>query len=105
MVKGKEKSEKFDVSIDMRNTYQKDYCMRIVGAPPGSVEATIPKPIIEKEARRIGISIEEFVNTYRVNWAYNSFIGFHGSFIYDEELKKKWEKKRMEIDGKNGDKK
>lgn len=47
--------------------------MRIVG--PGSLEATIPHAIVEREARKHKLSIEEFIKLYQVEYRFNDFDG------------------------------
>lgn len=55
------------------DAYIKSYKMRLVG--PGSLEATIPRAIVEREARRYKLSIEEFIKLYQVEYLFNDFGG------------------------------
>ena len=57
----------------VEHAYTKSYKMRMVG--PGSLEATIPSVIVEREARRHGLSIEEFIQLYKLEWLFNDFGG------------------------------
>lgn len=47
--------------------------MRLVG--PGSLEATIPRAIVGREARKCGLSIEKFIKLYRVEYLFDNFDG------------------------------
>ncbi len=57
----------------VEDAYSKIYKMRMVG--PGSLEATIPRTIVEREARRYRLSIEEFIKAYQVEYLFNDFGG------------------------------
>ena len=80
-----------EITIDKRrviadiveDAYAKSYKMRFVG--PGSVEATLPKPIVEREARRLGLTVEEFIEQYQVEYLYNDFGGAFIRFKKVEE--------------------
>lgn len=57
----------------IKDAYIKSYRMRMVG--PGSLEATIPRAIVEREARKYELPIEEFIKAYQVQYLYNDFGG------------------------------
>lgn len=57
----------------VEDAYSKAYKMRMVS--PGSFEATIPRAIVEREARRCRLPIEEFVKVYQVEYLFNDFSG------------------------------
>ena len=57
----------------VEDAYSKSYKMRMVG--PGSLEATIPRAIVEREARKCKLSIEEFIKVYQVEYLFNDFGG------------------------------
>lgn len=57
----------------IKDAYIKSYRMRMVG--PGSLEATIPRAIVEREARKYELPIEEFIKVYQVQYLYNDFGG------------------------------
>lgn len=57
----------------LADAYTKAYKMRLVG--PGSLEATIPRAIVEREARRYSLSVEEFIQVYRVEYLFDDFGG------------------------------
>ena len=71
----------------VEDAYTKTYKMRIVG--PGSLESTIPRAIVEREARRCKLSIEEFIKVYQVEYLFDDFGGaflrFKGQPSEDEE--------------------
>jgi len=65
---------KHDIIAELvKHAYTKTYKMRLVG--PGSVEATIPGAIVEREAKRHGLSVEEFIKVYRVEYLFGDFSG------------------------------
>ena len=57
----------------IQDAYIKSYKVRMVG--PGSLEATIPRAIVEREARRHNLSIEEFIKVYQLEYLFNDFGG------------------------------
>jgi len=57
----------------VEDAYTKTYKMRIVG--PGSLESTIPRAIVEREARKFKLSVEEFVKLFQVEYLFNDFGG------------------------------
>lgn len=46
----------------------------MVGAG-SSLEATIPRAIVEREARRFKLSVEAFIKLFQVEYLYNDFGG------------------------------
>lgn len=76
------------------DAYTKTYKMRMVG--PGSLEATIPHVIVEREARGYGLSVPEFIKLYQVEYRFNdfggAFLGFKRQTDEDEGAPKAEEK-------------
>jgi len=74
----------------VEDAYSKACKMRMVG--PGSLEATIPRAIVEREARRYKLSIEELIKLYQVEYLFNdfggAFIRFRRQPSEDEEVLK-----------------
>lgn len=58
----------------VEDAYTKTYRMRLVGAG-SSVEATIPRAIVEREARKFKLSVEEFIKLFQVEYRFNDFGG------------------------------
>jgi len=58
----------------IEDAYVKSYKMRAVGAG-SSLEATIPRAIVEREARKHNLSVEEFIELYRVEYLFDDFGG------------------------------
>jgi len=50
-----------------------------------SVETTVPRKVIEREARKRGLSLDEFIEEYRAVWYANQFDGLHLTFVEKEE--------------------
>lgn len=74
MIKQNSSISKRDIIAEIvEDAYTKSYKMRMVG--PGSLEATIPRAIVEREARRYGLPIEEFIKLYKVQDLFNDFGG------------------------------
>ena len=68
------KLSKRDIIAEIvEDAYSKAYKMRLVG--PGSLEATIPRAIVEREARKYRLSIEEFIKVFQVEYLFNDFGG------------------------------
>lgn len=56
------------------DAYIRSYKMRAVGAG-SSLEATLPRAIVEREARKHKLSVKEFIDLYRVEYLFNDFGG------------------------------
>ena len=71
------------IVFDTRNIYMKRYKVRKAGG--SSFEATIPPGAYEREARRRGLTPEEFMERYAAVWHYDSFDGLYLTFEPFEE--------------------
>lgn len=76
-------SENF--ALDDKKVIVKKYKLRTAGARGATIEITLPKAAVEREARRLGISEEQAAERLVGVWRYNNFRGLHLDF----ELKKK----------------
>jgi len=77
------------IEIDDKNVIIKIYSIRPTGKDGASIETTIPKEVFEREARRLGLSVEEALKKLVAVWRYNSFRGLHLSFQLREVGEKK----------------
>lgn len=66
------------------DTYQKVYKMRRVGDEGQNVVVSVPPEVIEREARRQGLTTKDFVEKFRVVAEFNGFEGVHYSFLPNE---------------------
>lgn len=71
--------------IDLNDAYEYPYTMRVVG---GSVGTCIPKNLVERKARQLGITVEEFIKDYEVVMMCNSFKKVDGAFIFRKKKEK-----------------
>ncbi len=62
--------EKTEKKISKNKTYEKTYKMRQVG---GGIRMSIPKPVVKRKAKELGISIEEFLEKYRIIALFDDF--------------------------------
>jgi len=63
-----------------RDTYQKVYKMRRVGDEGQNTVVSIPPEVIEKEARKQGMTVTEFTEQFCIVAEFNSFEGIHYTF-------------------------
>lgn len=73
------------IKIDDKKVIMKKYKLRRAGAQRASIEITLPKEIVEREARRLGISEKKAAEKLLGVWKYNNFHGAHLSFEPLEE--------------------
>jgi len=59
--------------------------IRATGANGKSFEVTVPREVVLREARRLGIPPTEAARKLRAVWRYNDFQGLHMELIYDEK--------------------
>jgi len=70
------------INIDLKNSLKRKYKFRFAKPPDKNVvEVTIPKEVLEREARKRGISLEDFVRKYEAEWNFNSFHGLYLTFV------------------------
>jgi len=73
------------IQIDDRDVIMKKYRLRRAGAQRATIEITLPKEAVEREARRLGITEKEAAEKLVGVWKYNNFRGLHLSFEPVEE--------------------
>lgn len=61
--------------VQTGDTYKKRYKMRTAGEGGLNIVVSMPKNVIQKEADKRGISIEDFIENFQVVAQYNSFDG------------------------------
>ena len=66
---------------DEKTTYRKSYRMQATGAGGKTIRTSVPCLVVEKEARLYGLTIDEFVARYRVEWLFNGFEGAWARFV------------------------
>jgi hypothetical protein len=69
------------LTIDFNNALARRYALRRIDSNKRAWEATIPREIVEREARRLGITIEELEETYELECLFDDFHGIHYRFI------------------------
>ena len=65
---------------DKHDTYQKEYRIRPVG--DGGIEISVPKLIVERAARRAGVSIDDFIKSHNVIHLFNDFKEFDAAYKF-----------------------
>lgn len=60
--------------------YQKIYKMRKVGEDGQNIVVSVPPEVIEREARKRGLTIDQFIERFRVVAEFNGFEGIHYNF-------------------------
>jgi len=71
---------KHEIKIDDKNVIIKRYKIRPTGKQGATLETSIPREAFEREARRLGLTIEEAIEKLEAVWRFNSFRGLHLSF-------------------------
>lgn len=66
---------------DLVDTYIKTYKMQAVGALGSTIRTSVPREIVEREARRKNLTIKQFIKDYLVSWLYNGFDGAWARFV------------------------
>ena len=46
-----------------------------------TIEVSLPKVVVEREARKLDLSPEDFMEEYEIEWLYGNFDGLHARFI------------------------
>jgi len=66
------------------SAYEKKYKMRTLGENGLNIVVSIPRIVIEKEAREKNMTVSEFIEQYYAVAQYNSFEGIHYNFKLKE---------------------
>jgi len=71
----------------LADTYTKTYRMQTVGADGSTIRTSVPRVIVEREARRYDLTVNQFIEQFRIVWLFNGFKGAHTTFerIADNE--------------------
>jgi len=72
------------IELDDTKLVIRRYKVRRTGSRGRTLETSIPREAFEREARRLGVSLEEAPDTLEAVWRYNSFAGLHLSFEVKE---------------------
>jgi len=72
--------------VELGDTYKKSYKMRSQGQDGLNTVVSIPRIVIEREATRKGLSVEEFIEQFRAVAHYNNFDGVFYAFEKVEEV-------------------
>ena len=67
--------------VKERESYIKIYRMQATGADGQTVRVSVPREVVEKEARRLEIGVKDFIANYRIQWLFNGFEGAWARFI------------------------
>jgi len=67
--------------IDLSKAYTKTFKMQATGADGKTTRVSVPRDVVKKEARRLQLTVPEFLAKYRIEWKYNSFPGIYATFI------------------------
>lgn len=68
------------IEINLSDALSRRYRIRRSGTGSG-LEASLPREVIAREARRTGLDIDEFMEKYQIEWLYNDFAGLHARFV------------------------
>ena len=68
----------------IKDTYTKVYRMQIAG-DGDTIRTSVPREVVEREARRRDMTIREFIKNFRIEWRYNNFDGAFMGFVLKKE--------------------
>lgn len=60
-----------------KDSFEKSYRMRVF---KGNIAVTVPPEVIRREAKRCGLTVDEFIKQYELVAQFNSFEGIHYQF-------------------------
>ena len=63
------------IRLDDENLIEKRYNLRKTGREGRSIETTIPREVLAREAKRLGLTVEEALHQLDAVWRYDSFRG------------------------------
>lgn len=72
--------EKTTIHLRDEDVIIKRYKIRTTGKNGATLETSIPREVFEREARRLGLTIEQALKKLVAVWRFNDFRGLHLSF-------------------------
>jgi len=66
---------------ELQDVQTKIFRMQATGADKQTVRVSIPRYVVRRETEKRGISIEQFLEEYRIEWRYNGFEGARAVFV------------------------
>ena len=76
---------KIPTEEELKNAYTRIFRMQATGADGQTTRVSVPRDVVKKEAGKHNMSIEEFLEKFRIEWRYNSFPGVYGMFVSIEK--------------------
>ena len=73
------------LNIDLKDALTVRYKARKAGAGNRTIQTVIPYEVVEREARRAGLSVDDFLKEYEILFRYNHFGGVHFEFVPREK--------------------
>lgn len=77
-----------DIKIELHEALSKRYSLRKPMPNASSVQATIPFEVVEREARKAGLSVDNFIQQYDAEYLYNHFGGAYLRFVRKQSSNK-----------------
>ena len=74
-----------ETNTNDKSAIVKKYKLRTAGAQGATMEITLPREAVEREARCLGLTEEEAVKKLIGVWRYNGFKGLHLDFEVKKE--------------------
>ncbi len=72
--------------MDLKDSYQKRYRMRPIG---GGITVSVPKALVDRKARELGMTVKEFIRKYCVVMMFNDFGNVDGAFVFEKRRERK----------------
>ncbi|MBA7684062.1 hypothetical protein ES703_92451 [subsurface metagenome] len=69
------------LKIDPKNSYHKHYRLRLIG---GGISVSVPKELVERRAREIGMTVKDFAKNYGVTMMFD-FDDVDGAFTFEKK--------------------
>ena len=71
------------------DTYTKTVRMQATGADGKTIRISIPRVVVQKEAKKHDLPLDRFLGLFRAEWRFNSFEGAYMLFVPIEPDKDK----------------
>jgi len=72
--------------MGIKGALQKTYKIRRNSIGRDSVIVAMPFEVVEREARKLGLTVDEFIDKYQAVAQYDSFDGIHYTFTKNEKV-------------------
>ena len=76
--------ERNQLVVDREKAFRVRYKLRKANTRGDTLESTIPTLVVQRKARQLGMTIDEFIEAHLAEWSFDDFDGLFLEFVPKE---------------------